>query len=305
MPHDSLPPLCWRRRAPICVRRQFGRARNALLTLGALTLASCSHQWAPTAGRSAADLEATKARCSAVSKEGDSGFFAFGPLPFVALAAVGHAIGEAARSSSAFDDCMIASGWQVADDHPTTSPPAKPVIGETWNSALVTNQPIAARTTADTASSMIASADGRLRLATPPGWMASKPPTVAAQDTSIFASNPALDATILVTVVNRSDVSDPQDYAESLQSALITKLSDAHSSAVQAVDVTGRRSFRFEYDGTLKGMRLHFMATLIPSDTRIARVVVWSMASQFEHHRADLERLIEGLSEVTTSGSAQ
>ena len=68
---------------------------------------------------------------------------------------------------------------------------------------------------------------------------------------------------------------------------------------------TGRRSFRFEYDGTLRGMRLHFMATLIPTDTRIAKVVVWSMESQFERHRADFDRVMKGLSEVTTTADAR
>ena len=170
------------------------------------------------------------------SKEGDSGYFASGPLPFVALVAVGHTIGDAARSSSAFDDCMMASGWQVADNSPAAPAPAQPVIGETWNSAPTPIQPIATTAKINTAQSTIASADGRLRLVLPSGWVAGKPPAITAQDTSIFASNPALDATMLVTVVNRSDVSDSRDYAQSLQSVLITKLSDAHASAVQAID---------------------------------------------------------------------
>ena len=80
-----------------------------------LFLAGCSHNWAPRPGVDAATFERTKAQCSIMARHGGSGFAAAGSVKFVVAAEVGNAIGEAFRAQADFNDCMVASGWQVAD----------------------------------------------------------------------------------------------------------------------------------------------------------------------------------------------
>jgi len=81
-----------------------------------LILAGCAtHTWAPGPGVSVADFDPTKARCSIMARNGGTGFAASGSASFVAGAALGNAIGNAIKANSDFNDCMVASGFQVAD----------------------------------------------------------------------------------------------------------------------------------------------------------------------------------------------
>jgi hypothetical protein len=81
-----------------------------------LLLGACAnHTWAPGPGLNVADFEPAKARCSIMARNGGSGFAASGSVGFVAGAALGAAIGNAIKANQDFNDCMVAGGWQVAD----------------------------------------------------------------------------------------------------------------------------------------------------------------------------------------------
>lgn len=103
-------------------------------TLPAIFIAICvslsgcaTHTWAPGPGMSAVDFEPAKARCSLLARHGGSGFVAYGSQSYVAGAAVGHALGETVRTQQDFNDCMLASGWQIADDQTTPAQSLVPV----------------------------------------------------------------------------------------------------------------------------------------------------------------------------------
>jgi hypothetical protein len=101
--------------------------RPAVLLMLVLSMGACvAHNWAPGPGVSAADFEPAKARCSLLARHSGSDFAAFGSLSYVAGAALGHAIGESVRTQRDFNDCMLASGWRIADQ-PAGAPEAPAV----------------------------------------------------------------------------------------------------------------------------------------------------------------------------------
>lgn len=103
-------------------------AARLLRALSVLLLAGCAtHTWAPGPGLSTADFEPAKARCSLLARHGGSDFVAYGSQSYVAGAAVGHALGEAVRTQQDFNDCMLASGWQIADGQTTPAQSLVPV----------------------------------------------------------------------------------------------------------------------------------------------------------------------------------
>jgi hypothetical protein len=96
--------------------RACARHPTTILLALALVLSGCaSHLWAPGPGQSLADFEPAKARCSLLARHGGSGFVAFGSQSYVAGATLGHAIGESIRANQDFNDCMVATGWRIAD----------------------------------------------------------------------------------------------------------------------------------------------------------------------------------------------
>jgi hypothetical protein len=101
--------------------------RPAVLLMLVLSMGACvAHNWAPGPGVSAADFEPAKARCSLLARHSGSDFAAFGSLSYVAGAALGHAIGESVRTQRDFNDCMLVSGWRIANQ-PAVAPEA-PVV---------------------------------------------------------------------------------------------------------------------------------------------------------------------------------
>jgi hypothetical protein len=122
--------------------------RPLALFVSLLTLAGCAgHKWAPGPGMSAVDFEPAKARCSLLARHGGSDFAAYGSPNYVAGAALGHALEEAARTQQDFNDCMLASGWQIADGQPTpaqttASPPGRVVDDPSFQLTNHLQQPI-------------------------------------------------------------------------------------------------------------------------------------------------------------------
>lgn len=91
---------------------------RSLMTMIICTLlAGCaSHTWAPgPTVNPNLTFDQQKAQCSLMARHSGSGFAAAGNPNFVAAAAIGHGIGEGVRANQDFNDCMLASGWVVAD----------------------------------------------------------------------------------------------------------------------------------------------------------------------------------------------
>jgi hypothetical protein len=80
-----------------------------------LGLGGCAHTWAPGPGTDIADFEPAKARCSLFARHSGDDFIAMGSQSYVAGASLGYALSESVRAQRDFDDCMVASGWRVAD----------------------------------------------------------------------------------------------------------------------------------------------------------------------------------------------
>lgn len=110
-------------------------AFNCMCNHGVRTERLCGHQWAPGPGMSAADFDAGKARCSLMARHSGSGFVAYGSPNFVAGAALGNAIGESVRTQQDFNDCMLATGWKIADQ-PSTSAPHNNFTAGQWEAGL-------------------------------------------------------------------------------------------------------------------------------------------------------------------------
>jgi hypothetical protein len=86
--------------------------RLTLITLMAISLSACAPTiYAPSPGVNAASFEPTKAQCSLMARHGGGSFAAYGDANYVAGAALGNAIGEAARTQADFSDCMKMNGW--------------------------------------------------------------------------------------------------------------------------------------------------------------------------------------------------
>lgn len=83
--------------------------------LSLLVLAGCAtHTWAPGPDAKGT-FEEANAQCQLMARHSGGSYYASGTPSFVAGATAGAAIGEAIRTQADYNDCMAASGWQVAD----------------------------------------------------------------------------------------------------------------------------------------------------------------------------------------------
>ena len=85
-------------------------------------LSGCAtHNWVPGVGKQAYMFESEKAQCSLMARHSGGGFYAQGTPGYVAGAQMGHAMGEAVRTQTDFNDCMLAKGWRIADESSSQS----------------------------------------------------------------------------------------------------------------------------------------------------------------------------------------
>jgi len=106
-------------------------------------LAACAHQSWVAGPNAQGTFSEAKGRCMLLANNTGGGFYAQGSQTFVASAAAGAAIGNAIKAASNFDACMMANGWEIADDAPKaasyapTAPYAAPGYGYPAASAPV------------------------------------------------------------------------------------------------------------------------------------------------------------------------
>ena len=90
--------------------------RNVLIAVAvAAALTGCvQHQWAygPTASM---PFEQASGQCKLAAMGAQQGYLAIGRPSFVAGAALGNALGNAVRVNTAYNACMEAQGFVVAD----------------------------------------------------------------------------------------------------------------------------------------------------------------------------------------------
>src|SRR4051794_21904436 len=96
----------WNARRGAQMKRKSSRCRfSAILSLISIGLVGCAtYSWKP-GPTAVGSYEEASGKCSTVAKSGASGFYAQGSPGYVAGAAMGAAIGEAARQQSSFNDC--------------------------------------------------------------------------------------------------------------------------------------------------------------------------------------------------------
>jgi hypothetical protein len=86
-----------------------------VLALSACVAGCASHTW--VAGPNArGTFNESQGRCMLLANNTGGGFYAQGTPSFVAGATAGAAIGNAIKAQNNFNACMLANGWEIADE---------------------------------------------------------------------------------------------------------------------------------------------------------------------------------------------
>lgn len=142
----------------------------------------------------------------------------------------------------------------------------------------------------------VSSADKRLRIALPAGWVSAVPPPPFSF-AQIFARSPSTDGALAVTVESHADVTDLVTYGETVRGAASAALAGARVSDVRRLTVNERPAVRFEVAGENEGLRVRLLFTLIEG-SRVVKLVAWTTEARFAANRREFEALAEGLSEA-------
>jgi hypothetical protein len=79
-----------------------------------LSVEGCGHTW--VAGPEArGTFSAASAQCRLFAQSGDRGYFAYGSRAYVATVAGLNTLDNLVRQQENYDNCMLASGWEIAD----------------------------------------------------------------------------------------------------------------------------------------------------------------------------------------------
>jgi hypothetical protein len=96
--------------------------RAALALTLSVYIAGCAHQSWVAGPNAQGTFNEAKGRCMLLANNTGGGFYAQGSQSFVASAAAGAAIGSAIKAASNFDACMMANGWEIANEGRTPAP---------------------------------------------------------------------------------------------------------------------------------------------------------------------------------------
>jgi hypothetical protein len=108
---------------------ESGRASSSkwtFVTILALSLGGCGHTWAP-GPEAKGTFQSASAQCHLFAQSGDRGYFAYGSRAYVATVAGLNALDNVVRQQANYDNCMLASGWEIADAQTAPTAVGSPV----------------------------------------------------------------------------------------------------------------------------------------------------------------------------------
>jgi hypothetical protein len=153
-----------------------------------------------------------------------------------------------------------------------------------------------AGTAAPTAAVILQSKDRWFELRLPNGWSSTDlPPSPA--NAQIFARAGSGSA-FLLTDDDHKDIQDLRAFGDLTDKAMTAKLSSPQSWPVQSATINDHRAVRFEIAGTISGVRLHYLVTIVETGNRVATLTAWTMESKFAEGHEELASLAGGLREV-------
>ena len=137
----------------------------------------------------------------------------------------------------------------------------------------------------------------KVDLVLPEGWE-RKPltETMANNGGSVYAINKTTDTAVLVSVANRTGVTDMMAYALSKRANLENNLLNPQSTEITRLDINGRQAFRFEVSGYLKGgLKITYLYTIIEGAKQMAVVNAWAKSIDYPQNKKLLEGLVSNL----------
>lgn len=118
-----------------------------------------------------------------------------------------------------------------------------------------------------------------LKLDLPAGFERRAPTDVSNLD---FAINRTADVGVVLSAEDHRAVTDVQAFVISHRASQMSRLDDAVPSEVSTIEVGDRKAYRFEVHGTLKGLHIVYLETIIEGTDQLVLVNAWTSAANFE-----------------------
>lgn len=124
---------------------------------------------------------------------------------------------------------------------------------------------------------------GRVAISLPDGWVRAKPPSVYTSAID-FAKNPTYDAFLVLSFVDKKQITDVSAYADTKKAAQVSKLRDVTATKVTQMNLKGRVAYVADIVGVLpsNGTTYHFRNTVIDGDGEILMLSVWTTAANYD-----------------------
>lgn len=146
--------------------------------------------------------------------------------------------------------------------------------------------------TANVAPPAVKTGSSSLQFPLPSGW-AAKPMTAsqAAGGGQVNATNPTIDAGVLVSQAAKAGVTDFVSYSAARRAATASRLKGASWSDLQEEVINGKRAWRYWVKGDSNGLVIQFHGTVIEGSDSVLLVNAWTSAANYPAHQSHLESL--------------
>jgi hypothetical protein len=135
-----------------------------------------------------------------------------------------------------------------------------------------------------------------VRLALPAGWVAQ--PLTAAQISSgfkLYGVSQTLDASVMLSTVKKSAISDFDSYVRSRQKAAQSVGTENTVTELELNEVGGYTRASYGASLTLANVRYRYAYTIIRGASEIVIITVWSTAGNFDAIKPELDRLVNSV----------
>jgi hypothetical protein len=103
---------------------------------------------------------------------------------------------------------------------------------------------------------------------------------------------------VVVNARKKLATSDPTSIANAVEKAQVAGLVDAKSLNPEQLQINGARAWRFEVEGTTKGMfgqKLTYLVTVLEGDSEILIVNAFIPTADYDANKAELKKLAESV----------
>lgn len=113
--------------------------------------------------------------------------------------------------------------------------------------------------------------------------------------------NPQKEKYLLAITESKKDFGGEftlQQYYDAVTQPFLSTLADAKQGDIKEVTINGNKGMQYKLEGSMDGIKVTYLVTLVETPTHYAQLLIWSLSSKYDKYQEEYTKIINSFKHV-------